>query len=270
MDVQDAIKYFYTKKRLYDSKVQKKKNNIRDDPDLSLEEKREAYKNIKIPCIKCKRPVGTSFSTNNRKLIAKCGDESEPCSLDIKINMGTYDYIPTLMENLKKDINLAKINISKIKLDLLFNLIDEDKMEKSFNEMKDLYKRLINAKLTVEEKIRKSNIMEVEDVGETRIIERKLIAESQQIKLNNYIQNFRDLIKTEEGETEDTKIAKMNEAIDTYINLILPTTKIIRNALYDIVVVLNEKGKYKLIKIERSLSKQQIEIESPELISNKK
>ena len=270
MSVQDVIKYFYTKKKRYDAKVQKKKNDIRDDSELSLEEKREAYKNIKQNCIKCKRPVGTIFSTKNRELSAKCGDESQPCSLDIRVNMGVYENISTLLETINHDINIAKMNISKIKLDLLFNLIDEDQMEESFNRMKDLYKRLIEAKNTVEQQVQKFNVMEVEEVGEVRVVERRIVAESQQLKLNNYIQNFRDLIKVEDGETADTKIAKMSEAIDIYMQLIIPTSKIIREALNDIVVVLYEKGKFNLIKIPRSLEKEQIEFEAPEIISNKK
>lgn len=270
MSVQDVINYFYTKKKRYDAKIQKKKANIRDDPDLSLAEKREAYKNIKQNCIKCKRPVGTIFSTSNRQLVAKCGDESQPCSLNIQVNLGTYENIPILMEGLKHDINIAKMNISKIKLDLLFNLINEDEMEQSFNNMKDLYKKLIDAKATVDDQIQKFNVMEVEEVGEKRIVERRVVAESQQLKLNNYIQNFRDLVKEEEGDTADMRITKMNEAIDIYMNLILPANKIIRDALNDIVVVLYEKGKYTLIKVPRSLEKQQLEIESAEIISNKK
>ena len=270
MSAQDVINYFYTKKKKYDAKVQKKKADIRDNPDLSIEEKREAYSKIKLDCIKCKRPVGTIFSTNNRQLQAKCGNESQPCSLDIRVNLGTYENIPILMEGLKHDINIAKMNISKIKLDLLFNLIDEDQMEESFNQMKDFYKRLLEAKGTLDDQIQRFNVMEVEEVGEKRIIERKIVAESQQLKLNNYVQSFRDLVKEEEGDSADMKLSKMNEAIDIYMNLILPANKIIRDALNDIVVVLYEKGKYNLIKIPRSLEKQQLEIEAPEIISNKK
>ena len=40
MSVEDVISYFYTKKKRYDSKINKKKKNIREDPELSLEEKR--------------------------------------------------------------------------------------------------------------------------------------------------------------------------------------------------------------------------------------
>lgn len=270
MSAEDIINYFYTKKNSYDVKMNKKKADIRDDPDLSLEEKREAYRNIKQNCIKCKRPVGTIFSTSNRQLKAKCGDETQPCSLDIRVNLGTYENIPILMEGLKHDINVAKMNISKIKLDLLFNLIDEDQMEESFNQMKGLYKQLIEAKGTLDDQIHKFNVMQIEEVGEERIVERRIVAESQQLKLNSYIQNFRDLVKEEEGDTTDMRITKMNEAIDIYMNLILPANKIIRDALNDIVVVLYEKGKYNLVKIPRSLEKQQLEIEAPEIVSNKK
>ena len=271
MSVEDVISYFYTKKKRYDSKINKKKKNIREDPELSLEEKRIAYKNIKQPCIKCKRNVGTTFTTSNRELVAVCGDTSNPCGLDIKVSMGTHEYIPTLLENIENDINQVKMSISRIKLNLLFDLTNEEEMESSFNQMKELYKKLITSKNVVDETIQKFNTMEVEEVGDVRVIERKKIAESQQLLLNTYIQNFRDLIKDfNEDDLVEERMGKMTDAIDIYMNQILPANKIIRKALYDVVTVLYEKGKYKMIKIPREISKMILEIEKPEVLSNKK
>mgnify|MGYP001296889149 CR=1 FL=1 len=114
MSAEDVINYFYTKKKRYDAKINKKKADIRDDPDLSLEEKRLGYKNIKMDCIKCKRPVGTIFSTKNRELVAKCGDVSQPCSLDIRVNLGTYENIPNLLEGLKFTLLILILALSLI------------------------------------------------------------------------------------------------------------------------------------------------------------
>ncbi len=65
-------------------------------------------------------------------------------------------------------------------------------------------------------------------------------------------------------------MGKMSDAIDIYMNQILPANKIIRKALYDVVTVLYEKGKYKMIKIPRDISKMILELEKPEVLSNKK
>jgi hypothetical protein len=271
MNIEDTINYFYKKKKLYDKKINEKKKAIRENEDLSIEDKRESYKKIKQACIKCKRNVGTIFKTGNRELIAKCGDESNPCSLDIHVSMGTYEYIPNLMKTINTDLNLSKLNINKIKLDLLFGLSNEEEMEKKFEEMKSTYKSLITSKNVVEKKIDEYNMMEIEEVGNVRVIERRKVAQSQQLLLNNYIQSFRDLIKEyTEDSGADTRRSKLIDAIDIYNNQILVSTKIIREALYDINAIIYEKGKYKLYQIARNPNKMVLETEKPELISNKK
>ena len=63
---------------------------------------------------------------------------------------------------------------------------------------------------------------------------------------------------------------KMIDAIDLYNNQILPACKIIRDALYDINVIIHKRGKYTLHQIPRKLNKEVIETEKPALISNKK
>ena len=269
MNFEEAVSNFYKKKKRYDSKLKEQKKNIRENDDLSLEEKREAYSKIKLKCIKCKRDVGTIFSTDNRELTAKCGDKSNPCSLNIQIKMGQYDYIPTLLRDIHYDLELAKLNINKIKLDLLFGLTDENQMEDAFVKMKETYKSLINSKNIVESKLNEYNLMNIEEVGEIRIIERKKVALSQQLILNNLVQNFRDLIKDyQQDNGGDTKRAKMIDAIDLYNNQIIPATKIINSALYDINTVIFEKGKYNLVQIPRKLESQVLELEAPEIVSN--
>ena len=271
MNIEDTINYFYKKKKAYDKKINEIKKGIRENKDLSLEEKREAYKKIKIPCIKCRRNVGTIFETKQREIVAKCGDESEPCALDLRVSMGTYKYIPNLLNIINKDLNLSKLNINKIKLDLLFGLSNEEEMEKKFQEMKETYKSLVTSKNVVETKINEYNMMEIDEVGNIRVIERKKVAQAQQLILNNYIQNFRDLINEySEDSGGDTKRAKMIDAIDLYNNQILPACKIIRDALYDINVIIYKRGKYTLHQIPRKLKKKVIETEKPSLISNKK
>ena len=183
--------------------------------------------------------------------------------------MGQYDYIPTLLRDIHYDLELAKLNINKIKLDLLFGLTDENQMEDAFVKMKETYKSLINSKNIVESKLNEYNLMNIEEVGEIRIIERKKVALSQQLILNNLVQNFRDLIKDyQQDNGGDTKRAKMIDAIDLYNNQIIPATKIINSALYDINTVIFEKGKYNLVQIPRKLESQVLELEAPEIVSN--
>ena len=121
----DSITKYYEYKDQYETTKERLKTpfvKLDDDAKmnkLSWQEKRNKYRQIKPPCINCKRPVGTTFSTektvNNfadvRILKAKCGDNSNPCALNIQISVpftSTYD---KRIESFKRIINEYKKNI---------------------------------------------------------------------------------------------------------------------------------------------------------------
>ena len=268
MSIQEEVEFYYKKKKLYDNRLKKAKDNIKNNIDLTLEEKREKIKNIKIQCIKCKRRVGTIFSTKNRELVAKCGDKTSPCKLNIRISMGHYDYIPSLLEKINTNINNIKLKISVIKLNLLFGFIKDDEMEKEFLEMKELYKSVLTAKNVVDDFLNSQKITEVEEVGENRKIKRKIVAQNQKIKLSNLVQSFKDLMSEYEKDEGDNKVSIMTEAIELYQEEILPTTKIIREMLYDIQTMIYSRGKFHLVQIPLAMDKMVIDTVKPEIISN--
>lgn len=150
-----AIEEYYTLKKDYDQSYATKRKAIISDKSIgnTKQKKREAIKEIKIPCIHCKRPVGSIFSTENRTLIAKCGDMIAPCPLNIKIYKGRVtkldndftlwyeDYIKELTET-----------IVKTKLDVLFQYITEEDAVRVFQETKEqleLYKMGYNTDFTL-------------------------------------------------------------------------------------------------------------------------
>jgi len=137
---EEAIDNFYKLKGSYDAKYRRAKNNIRGDEDASLEEKRRRTSAILRKCVGCQRNVSTNFSTTNRELIATCGDESTPCGLDIKIQSGTYKYLPTLIDSIDSDLSISKLDINRIKLNLLFGLVSEEDMAEKFEKIKESYK----------------------------------------------------------------------------------------------------------------------------------
>ena len=141
-----AIEEYYTLKHDYDQSYNAKRKTIMTDKSIgnTKQKKRDAIKNIKIACVHCKRLVGTIFSSENRTLIARCGDINAPCPLNIKIYKGRVtkldddftlwyeDYIKELTET-----------IVKTKLDVLFQYITEEDAVKLFQETKqqlELYK----------------------------------------------------------------------------------------------------------------------------------
>jgi len=119
------------------------------------------YKNLQekgtakvIPaCVNCKRHVGTKFlkiigtevnHTSGRLFVAKCGDSSAPCSLNINFvipNITTFDYI---FERDTNRIEKFKKNIIENKNDLIFDYQDEDVIMYMFSENKEKLNHLLN------------------------------------------------------------------------------------------------------------------------------
>ena len=84
-------------------------------------------------------------------LIAKCSSNT-PCDLDINIKLANYKSYDDLIEILHDKLEIVKTDIIKLKLDLLFNLKDEDYVVSKFERLKDNLIKL-NGKL---DKLRKS------------------------------------------------------------------------------------------------------------------
>ena len=127
----EALNNYYTKKRLYSEQVKK---ILKNDGDV----------NTQIKCIKCKKKGGTTFERIVEKedgkkqvyLIAKCSSNT-PCDLDINIKLANYKSYDDLIEVLHSKLEIVKTDIIKLKLDLLFNLKDEDYVVSKFEKLKD-------------------------------------------------------------------------------------------------------------------------------------
>ena len=103
---------------------------------------------VKIPCIKCQRPVGTRFLNKYDKYMALCGDTQNPCTLDIQIYTGEIDMYKEHLYDNYQSIQELKQNIICKKLDSLFGFVTE---EESVNVFKDeLEKYNIETKIYAE------------------------------------------------------------------------------------------------------------------------
>jgi hypothetical protein len=261
----EEMEIFYKKKKKYDSKYNTAKNRILHDSELSKEEKREQLKKIKPQCLGCKRSVGTIFTPSiGRVKEAKCGDTASPCPYNIRINYGTYEYAPKLLDKINHDVDLYQFNISKIKYNLLFGLVSEEEMELSFNETKDKYKDLMSYKTMIQNFLDKFNTVEIEgsDGLEDTIIDKRIYIQTKKNELEGMISEFRTMISEYTSSTNgDEKQSFISDAIDLYLNRITPVMKIIRDTLYEITTVLKEKGQFVLIQKEHDLKSMIIEID---------
>ena len=122
------------------------KKKIINNQTLSKREKRSEFLKLRPKCVNCKRPskLGTIFTISYypdndtehgyRKFKASCGDLSYPCNLNIEINIGKYESIEQLMNDMRNDINNSKNEIIIDKNNLLFGLVTTETAIENFNK----------------------------------------------------------------------------------------------------------------------------------------
>ena len=270
MSVKETIDEYYRLKGRYYTKYNNSKHKILTSDD-STTVKRTKIKKIQMKCINCKRNVGTIFQRKKRELIAKCGDKTKPCNLDIQIKLGRYDTINSLDNVIHNDLEVAKLKIIEIKLLLLFNLGEDEELMPHFEQLRETYKTLMSIKNMIEDTIKTNNTISVDSIEGKKDVQRSILAEANKVRLDNLIENFKELISN--YEQTDNKVKKngiMNDAIELYINEIVPTEKTIRESLYEIKTVLEDGDYFVVTQLKNDIKSTVITLEDPEVISNKK
>jgi len=217
----NSLERYYSLKHKYEQYVSDTKKKILSPIDsdgkkikLTLDEKKKIISKQQFKCINCKQLGGTVFENKNNKLKAICGNTTKPCSLNIEIDKGKLSYIPDNLYNLDNKINNLKLNITFLKLDYLFNYINEDESVKKFNIIKDELNNLYSEyNKTLELYFYVTNNTEINDN-----------IKSKQLEQYNFIEKFKNLSK-QYSETKDTIYLK--EALDLYITKISVIDKVI-------------------------------------------
>ncbi len=133
LDYLESINKYFKIKNDYEIKVRTLKRNAYKKGS-NKKEARVYVNDVKIPCINCKRNVGTQFYNKDQHYNAKCGDSSKPCDLDIQIFCGDYFRMDTLMNAYKYDIENDKEDIIVSKMDSLFKYINDNTSTKNFEK----------------------------------------------------------------------------------------------------------------------------------------
>ena len=146
--VENILNEYYKLKNKYESEINDDKRKIINNASLSNREKRTEYQRLKPKCINCRRPGGTIFSSKffpsvlvdsneeYRELRADCGIISDPCNLDIRIRLGSYQLLPDILEQIELAIKEEKNVIIDDKNKLLFGLITTEQALEKFDENK--------------------------------------------------------------------------------------------------------------------------------------
>lgn len=231
----DAISRYYEYKEQYEtSKARIKSQFIARDnaksemASLSWQDKRNKYRQLKPPCINCKRPVGTIFSTKRstandndvRILKAVCGDDVAPCILNIQISIPITNIYQETIAIYKNKINYFKERIIMAKNDLIFGY--SKSQNESISAFK-VYNNLLSDNLTLLQEI----MIEFEQFSSNpdKKTQLKVLQSDFYANLeiyNGYVNNFKT--------TNDIQFIK--EAVTIYLTMISPQVEQIMNLKY--------------------------------------
>jgi hypothetical protein len=257
----EAINEFYRLKDKYESEYYDKyvkpilKNN------KSKKEKRIEYSRLpKHACINCKRNVDTIFSiTFNgddyiRQFIAKCGDLSDPCPLDIQINYSFRNQIKKLVYTGMNEIEKIKLEIIKQKNSALF--FDNKNIVSVFEKLTEKLKNETESTgAAIETDILKN------DNPEKKALLNRTIDEFGK----GFILPFKQMIQDYKNNNDELKV---NQAIKFYIDEMIPKLKEIQQLKYDVNLIEfdNTSNEYKLIQYPNSLENQEYYFESDDKV----
>ncbi len=153
----EEIKKYYKLKKLYEKRINDKKKNIMRNESLTEKEKKQKFMQLVPTCVNCKKPGGTTFKIipedekSGPYLVALC-NASKPCKLNIKIDRGRWYNIRTSEEKTSDKVKNLQTEIIGTKLNLLFNLVDEETAMKNFDEIKSNLKFWNNSLVKLKEK----------------------------------------------------------------------------------------------------------------------
>jgi hypothetical protein len=243
----EAINEFYRLKDKYETSYYEKYVKPIINSSYPKKQKRVNFSKLPKPeCINCKRNVGTIFTAKYnkpeyvRQFIAKCGDFQDPCPLDIQINYGFRETFSKYIASELGNIDILKLEIIKEKNNALF--FNKDVI-KSFED--------ITSELKVDTELAgkaiETNILK-NDNPEKHALLKQTIDEFGK----GFIMPFKQMIQ-EFKETNNELI--LNQAVNFYINEMMPKLKDIQELKYEVnfVEYYPKEQLFKLIQFPTSL-----------------
>ena len=137
-----AMEEYYKLKHEYDDQVSKAKRKIIKDKTKDKQQKKQELAAIRTKCINCGKVGKMIFSNTNHILKVQCGVVGEPCSLNIEVNVGDYDSLPSVGSFVRGELDDLTTEIIRTKLDMLFGFIPEQEAFTTFTEKKGEYDEL--------------------------------------------------------------------------------------------------------------------------------
>jgi hypothetical protein len=232
VNYEDALFNFFRLKNEYEVKVRKmKRDAYNKEPTKKLA--KQAVLSIKPKCIHCKRPVGTIFSSRvNNKYTILCGDNVNPCKLNVQIFNGNTELTKYTMELFGEQLSDIKEKIIQQKLDTIFNYVSEDVSVKMFKKELDLY----NSDSTIYKE-----------------------------SVDHYVEQYHDPYKKEQIKKKNENIFSLNEKVKSLIEEYVKTEN---PEVLRLLVRIQVNEIYPEIRNRRMLENEVVELDS-EIVKNR-
>jgi hypothetical protein len=219
--VLNATDNFYRLKTEYEEgrqRVLKKAKKLYLSKRKDMKGFKKYVKDVKFPCVNCKRDVNSIFMTKDYELKAKCGDLEEPCRLNIIINRGIflpYDKVYNgdgIIEGIKSEIDRLKSSIIDVKTKFILKLITDVEAISFFDKYNEKLQEELEAKALRDDIY--LNLINNEE-NKDKIDEKTLLK-------NNLIQDIKKNVSEYKlSEYKDNE--KINEIVDKYLTILIPT-----------------------------------------------
>jgi hypothetical protein len=247
-----ALNTYYSLKSEYEDNVDKLKKKIMGNKTLSSKEKHKEFQKMKPRCINCNRPVGTIFDIRFQKEVqsriakAMCGDRTNPCTLNIELNLGMVMNIEDELHDSEMKIREIRREIIKDKNDLLFGYVSAPDALAKFDKIKE---KMADANASYE--IILNTYMSIVDNKQVKEKITKLL-------LDTYanIQSIHELVNKYEREQN---VDFINDLVTMYITQLTPKLVQLRQLLYPYNAV--EKYDNTCILIQRNMEIEQMELD---------
>ena len=247
-----ALNTYYSLKSEYEDNVDKLKKRIMENKTLSWKEKNKEYRKMKPKCINCNRPVGTIFDIRFQKEVesriakAMCGDRTNPCALNIELNLGMMMNIEDELHDSETKIREIRREIIKDKNDLLFGYVSAPDAIAKFDKIKE---KMVDANASYE--IILNTYMSIVDNKPVKEKINKLLLDTYaDIKSSEVLVN-----KYEREQNVDF----INDLVTMYITQLTPKLVELRQLLYPYCAV--DKNDNTCVLIQRKMEIEQMELD---------
>ena len=247
-----ALNTYYSLKSEYEDNIDKLKRKIIGNKTLSWKEKHKEFQKMKPNCINCNRPVGTIFDIRFQKEVesriakAMCGDRTNPCALNIELNLGMVMNIEDELHDSETKIRDIRREIIKDKNDLLFGYVSAPDAIAKFDKIKE---KMADANASYE--IILNTYMSIVDNKPVKEKINKLL-------LDTYadIQSSHELVNKYEREQN---VDFINDLVTMYITRLTPKLVQLRQLLYPYSAV--EKYDNTCVLIQRKMEMEKMELD---------